>query len=94
MAVDAGERLILRRTAPDRTVDGAVVLDPIPRRFRKRSAARHRGLLQALSADPTPMEALAALALAEPNGIIEQKEAGKRLGLSKAAFSEKKTEDL
>ena len=87
MVIESGENLILRRTVPDRTVGGARVLDPLARKYKKKSVAGRRLLLKVLDAEPTPSQALAALALSEPGGVLDHKRAGLRLGLSKSALA-------
>jgi selenocysteine-specific elongation factor len=94
MALDALERIILRRTAPDRTVGGARVLDTVPRKFRKRDVEEHRALLSALEREEGLDGRLQALTRAQRGGVLRASEAALRLGVTVSALEEVASDEL
>jgi selenocysteine-specific elongation factor len=85
VAVARGDRVILRRISPIVTVGGGRVVDPTPRRFRRKRRQRHAGLVAALSDvdGDTGSRLEALLADAEPVPMVPA-ELARRLATPRA----------
>ncbi len=57
VAVARGDKVIVRRISPIVTTGGGVVVDPLPRRFKRRRRDRELQLLDALADPDAPLEA-------------------------------------
>ena len=72
LAVARGDSVIVRRISPIVTIGGGTVIDPTPRRFRRRQRARHLRLLDVLGDESATLDrhVLALLEDAEPAPLL------------------------
>jgi len=78
-AAVAGDRFVLRRESPMRTLGGGRILDPEPVLLRRRGRAAAAALLQVLRSDAAPAARVAALLRRDPTVPLDRAALRRRL---------------